>query len=102
MHFACTSEDVAGAVVVTPFGEVDRDTAPRLREVLDNAARKPPASVEVELQHVTFLDSSGISVLLAGQRQAVTAGMSFRIRNPTDNVRTVLEITDVLDLLSGG
>jgi anti-sigma B factor antagonist len=100
MHFDCTSEKLAGAVVVTPFGEVDRDTAPRLRELLDAAARDTEGGVEVELRHVTFMDSSGIGALLFGQRQAITAGASFQIRNPTDSVRSVLQITNVWDLLT--
>jgi anti-anti-sigma factor len=100
MYFDCTSEKLADVVVVTPFGDVDRDTAPRLREVLATAAGDTDA-VEVELRHVTFLDSSGVGALLAGQRHAAEAGAAFRVRNPTDLVRSVLEITSVWSLLGG-
>jgi anti-sigma B factor antagonist len=98
MHFDCTSEKLADVVVVTPIGEVDRDTAPRVRELLAEAARDTDGRVEVELSHVTFLDSSGIGALLFGRQQAITAGVPFRLRRPAEPVRSVLQITNVWPL----
>lgn len=102
MHFDCTSVREGDAVVVTPFGDVDRDTAPTLREVIAKAvAEAGTGPVEVDLRHVTFMDSSGIGALLAGHRLAVTAGSAFRVREPAPSVRHVLDLTNVWRLLSG-
>jgi len=100
MHFDCTSERLGDAVVVTPYGDLDRDTAPRLRAALTEAVDEAGADrVEVELRHVTFMDSSGIGALLAGHRLAEGAGISLRVRGPSPAVRTVLEVTGVWGLL---
>ena len=101
MHFECTSEQRGDVVVVTPFGEIDRDTAPRLREVLDDAAGRAGAGrIEVDLRHVTFLDSSGIGALLYGHRLAERSGATFIAHGASPMVRTVMEITNVWTLLT--
>jgi anti-sigma B factor antagonist len=101
MHFDCTSEKLAGAVVVTPSGEVDRDTAPQLQDALEEAVRGADGGrVEVDLRHVGFMDSSGIGALLSAHRLAGTTGATLQIRNPVPAVRTVLDITNVWGLLS--
>jgi anti-sigma B factor antagonist len=100
MHFDCTSEKLADAVVVTPSGEIDRDTAPRLRELLAAAARDADGAVEVEMRQVTFIDSSGVGALLFGRDQANAAGATFRISQASTPVQLVLQITNVWDLLA--
>jgi anti-sigma B factor antagonist len=100
MYFDCTSERVDDVVVVTPSGEIDRDTAPAFRTALEAAVTQAGRGpVEVELGRVTFMDSSGVGALLAAHRLAESAGASFRVRNPTKPVRTVLDITNVSGLL---
>ncbi len=100
MHIDCTIEQRDEVVVVTPFGEVDRDTAPQLRARLSEAVRLAGAGVvDVDLRHVTFLDSSGIGALLAGHRLAGDHGARLQVRDPSPSVRTVLEVTNVWRLL---
>ena len=101
MHFECTYEKHAGAVVVTPLGDVDRDTAPRLREVLTEAVNGAgDLPVDVSLRHVTFMDSSGIGALLAGHRAATARGVPYAIKETPPSVRAILEITNVWELLT--
>jgi anti-anti-sigma factor len=101
MQFHCSSEILDDAVVVTPFGEVDRDTAPELRHVLEKAVLQAGTGpVEVDLRHVTFMDSSGIGALVAGHRLAGTIGATLRARNPAPSVRRVLDVTNVWRLLA--
>ncbi|MCA2213228.1 STAS domain-containing protein [Jidongwangia harbinensis] len=101
MHFDCISERVGDAVVVTPNGEVDRDTAPRLQAALEQAVRGADGGrVEVDLRHVGFIDSSGVGALLSAYRLAGTNGATFQVRDPVPAVRTVLDITNVWNLLS--
>lgn len=100
MHFDCTIRTEGDTVVVIPFGDVDRDTAPHLRESLTSAVAQPGAvRVQVDLRHITFLDSSGIGALLAGHRQATAAGLAFQAKDPSASVRMVLELTNVWTLL---
>jgi anti-sigma B factor antagonist len=101
MHFDCNSERVGEAVVVTPTGEIDRDTAPRLQDALEEAVRGARGGrVEVDLRHVGFLDSSGVGALLSAYRLAGATGATLQVRDPVPAVRTVLDITNVWNLLS--
>jgi anti-sigma B factor antagonist len=101
MHFNCISERVGEAVVVTPTGEIDRDTAPQLQDALEEAVRSAGGGrVEVDLRHVGFLDSSGVGALLSAYRLAGMTGATLQIRDPVPAVRTVLDITNVWNLLS--
>jgi anti-anti-sigma factor len=101
MHLDCTIERLGNAVVVTPFGDIDRDTAQQLRDQLTAAVGQAGADgVLVDLRHVTFLDSSGVGALLFGRRTAERTGLPFRVSEPTPSVRKVLEITNVWTLLS--
>jgi anti-anti-sigma factor len=52
-------------------GELDGSTVGRLRELLEGAGDRP--HVAVDLSGVTFVDSSGIEVLVRAQKQATGA-----------------------------
>ena len=107
---ACTCEtnDVAtfrveersqGAVVVA-CGEIDLSTAPALHEAMLSASRAS-ARVVLDLPDVTFLDSSGLAVLIAvlksGAREPEAAPP--RLVGPTLHVRKVLDITRLSERL---
>ncbi len=56
------------AVIVTVYGEVDMNSAPQLQSALDEALRKQPAAVVLDMSEVGFLGSAGLSVLLTGSQ----------------------------------
>jgi|tagenome__1003787_1003787.scaffolds.fasta_scaffold20725663_2 anti-anti-sigma factor len=90
----------AGAVRVSVSGEVDLSTATRLRESLARVVDEHGAErLDVDLSEVTFLDSSGVSALLAAQALATDAGWDFAVVNPQPPVRRVLAVTAVLERL---
>ena len=53
------------AVVVTVRGEVDLATAPELESCLQRAFGAAPDGVVLDLEGLTFIDSSGLRVLVA-------------------------------------
>ena len=53
------------AVVVTIRGEVDLATAPELESCLQRAFGAAPDGVVLDLEGLTFIDSSGLRVLVA-------------------------------------
>ncbi|GAA3220616.1 STAS domain-containing protein [Dactylosporangium siamense] len=91
----------AGTITVTVTGAVDLSTAAALDEAVAAAVDDGPPSVVVDLAAVTFIDSAGINALLKSRRLADERGRQFRITNPTGIVRDVLDLTGVLDHLSG-
>lgn len=54
-----------GATILSVLGEVDLATAPILDERLTAAAAGDAATIIVDLDRVTFMDSSGLQVLLS-------------------------------------
>ena len=63
--------EMAGCSVVVAAGEIDIWTCPALRKALDAAADSARRLV-IDLTEVTFLDSSGLGVLLDARMQGST------------------------------
>ena len=88
-------------VTVGVAGEIDLAAGPMLEDGILTGLQDPDVdAVLVDLAAVTFLDSSGISVLLKGRRAAERRGCSFRVVGADGIVRTVLDLTGVWPLLS--
>ena len=96
--FSIRTASDGDAFVVAPTGEIDLSTAPELGSSLEAA---PPATrhVVVDLTEVSFIDSSGINVLLTGQRRLAEGGVGFRVVAPAGPVRRVFELTRLVDAL---
>jgi anti-anti-sigma factor len=78
-------------------GEVDMATAGRLRdELLHALAALHPRCLEIDLAEVTFLDCSGITVLVVAGKAAARAGCQMMIVDPQPVVRRVLTLTGLL------
>lgn len=87
-----TKDDVARIAV---SGEVDVSNADGLRTELEKAAAAAPASVEVDLADVAYIDSTGIGVLVGAAHKAAEAGYKFAVINPQANVKRVLGLLGV-------
>jgi anti-sigma B factor antagonist len=99
MTFAieCTRVDEQNCVAVA--GEVDAETAPQLRDAL-LAALADAEAVVVDLDSVTFMDSSGLSALLVAHRAAEASGGTLRLRDVPGRVMKLLTITGLDELLT--
>jgi anti-sigma B factor antagonist len=85
-----TTIDERGWLVVTVAGEIDLATAPQLAACLVDAADR---DVAADLSAVTFLDSSGLSALVAGSRAVAAGGHILRTFGERETVLRVLEIS---------
>jgi anti-anti-sigma factor len=98
-----TARAADGSVVVEIRGEVDVNSTDRLRRLLTDTAGLRPPRIVVDLRHVTFIDSTGLSALIAGRYAAQTVGVPYSVRHPSDFVATQLRQTGLYDaLVSGG
>lgn len=80
-------------VTLRVSGEIDLYTAPALREAALAALRQHGTTLRVDLRDVTFMDSTGIEVLLATRRRAELEGGSLTLCRLTPAVRRVIEVT---------
>jgi anti-sigma B factor antagonist len=86
--------------VVAPRGEVDAVTAPQLGRRLLGLADEGKTRVVVDLSNVTFMDSTGIGVLLNALRQLRLRKGSLVLVCPTERVLRPFQITGLVDHLS--
>lgn len=96
-----TTQVMAVLVRVAVAGEVDLATGPHLRKVcLQALAEHRPAVLDICLADVTFLDCSGMSVLVAVRTAARQMGCVTWISDPQPQVARVLEMADLLRALT--
>ena len=85
--------DIRGA---QPFawvrGEIDILSAPWLLEELERLMQRHGARLVLDLSGVTFMDCSGINMLLAARRRAQFKGGLLRVISPSASVRRVISL----------
>ena len=82
--------------IISPQGDVDIATAPNLEEDI-RAALESSTSVVIDLSGVTFMDSSGIAVLIRAADTAANRNAVLRVRSSSGQVRRLLELTGLID-----
>ncbi len=93
--FHAELEPLGDRVVLRLHGELDMATSPLLDRALTTMFNDSTTSVVIDLSCLTFLDSSGISMLLGAGRQAEAAGLDFLVRSPNRPVLKALRLTGV-------
>jgi anti-sigma B factor antagonist len=82
-------------VRVAVVGELDLGTSAELRDLLERLRRERVA-VRLDLAEVTFIDSTGIQVLIVAVNKSREAGHAFEIGGDVrPQVRRLLELTGV-------
>jgi anti-sigma B factor antagonist len=79
--------------VLAVSGEIDIATAPSLREKLHSLLADGSPKLIIDLDEVTFLDSTALGVLVGVLKRARTEGGELRIVCNQPRVRKVFEIT---------
>ncbi len=90
--------DDTGALRVALRGEVDFTSAPRMTAAIRQAvADRRPGAVHVDLAEVSFLDSSGIGVLVDVMKAAGQAGAPFVVEHARGMVYDQLSIAGLIE-----
>jgi anti-sigma B factor antagonist len=87
-------EGMDGCMVVFAVGEIDLATAPNLREVMVEAVESG-RHLLVDLSAVSFLDSTGLGVLIHTQKEIAAIHKSMSLVGPTGMIANVLRITRI-------
>jgi anti-sigma B factor antagonist len=88
-------------VILTVGGEVDLATAPQLHaKLVDLLEVGEAGSILVDLTPVAFMDSTGLTVLLAAHKRAQAGGRSIRLVCPAGSVLRVFRLTGAEKVLS--
>lgn len=72
-------------------GEIDLHVSPRVGERLAEIIKPRPGCVVVDLSRVTYIDSSGLAVLISAMQDVEDYGGRFAVAGLQENVRTIFE-----------
>jgi anti-anti-sigma factor len=81
-------------------GELDVSSAGGLYEEFARLSREGVVHVALDLSDLEFIDSTGISVLIAEHKRTASAGGELIILTPHRNVRRVFEVAGLMDVLA--
>ena len=81
------------------FGEIDLATAGAVQEPLVELLDSGFCHVALDLRKVTFMDSSGIRLLISAHHQAEELGATLSIVVGTARIRQALELSGAMDYL---
>jgi anti-anti-sigma factor len=99
LHF--TRQETAGGVRLIGEGEIDAHSVTLLRAAATGAMAAGAGRIELDLDEITFIDSSGLRALAEARSQARRRGVQLWITQVSPPVRRILEISGMLDELTG-
>lgn len=97
MRLAANKEN--GVLIAHFMGELDQHSAASARSELDSLlSDKGITRIEFDLSGVTFMDSSGIGVILGRYRIISERGGTMGISKPQRNVERLLKLSGIYTL----
>lgn len=93
MDLTLTTRAIGDRTVLDVAGEVDVYSAPTLRDRIAELLEASPAALLVNLCEVTFLDSTGIGILVASLNRAVQLGGSLSLVCDHERILKLFRIT---------
>ena len=83
----------ADTLTITLSGEIDHHTAKTARVEIDKQIYYfRPKTVQIDLQHVGFMDSSGLGLILGRYTHVKELGGTLEILNPCQGAERVLKL----------
>lgn len=96
-------ETIGTTLVVKPEGEIDQSCAAEMRGDIDREIRrKNIKNLILDLGGVTFMDSSGIGVILGRYKLIQALGGKTMIVRPQPQVDKVLELSGLKKIVECG
>jgi anti-anti-sigma factor len=93
-----TVEPLEDARLIRAAGEIDLSNVAALRRELD-AARMEAVTVLLDLSGVTFIDSSGLHLLLRASHSSAVSDWAFFVVRPSESVLRLIEVSGTADAL---
>jgi anti-sigma B factor antagonist len=98
--FAIRTSSDQDTTTIAISGELDLATSDRLREAIRAAENGTPRRIVLDMEELTFMDSSGLNVMLEAQRRARLNGHHLRfVHSRHGQVKQLLSVTKTRELL---
>ena len=83
-------------LVIAPEGEIDHHETKTLRVDIDEKIVKSvPEKIVFDFSRTTFMDSSGLGLILGRYRKAKEVGVEFEIVNPGEKIMKILTMAGI-------
>ena len=94
------AENDGDALIFRLRGSLDIATSPSVRAALNEAADEGKHNIVVDLTELQFIDSTGLSALIAGRRRAVEHGGRVALVAREGAILRLLNITGLIRVFS--
>jgi anti-anti-sigma factor len=91
--FEIRSELDAGSARLTVLGELDMATAPELEERAQALLDRAPSELIIDLSELTFIDSSGLRLLIILRDRAGDDGWKLGLVRPSGQALSIFTLT---------
>ncbi len=90
-----TIESSGNLVIAYLIGEIDHHTATQVRDKIDSVIKfKKPGHLIIDFRNVTFMDSSGIGLVMGRYRliKSISSASTLEIKNVTRQTKKIMEL----------
>lgn len=95
MELTITTDASPERYVIGVSGEVDISNASKLRDAINLALEQPTDEVQLDFEHVAYIDSTGVGVLVGAAHHADEHGKRFAVVNAQPGVMRVAQLLGV-------
>ena len=97
--FEISEDQTPEGVKLSIAGRINSLSADELQHELEKALNNGEKNIILNMLRVIYLSSAGIRVILKTYKDTKEAGAKFRIEMPSENVRNVLGMTALDEVL---
>lgn len=97
--FKVAGRPTADWAVLDLSGEIDINSAPRLKEAIVASISAGKTKVALNMAGVDFMDSTGLAALVAGAKRTREANGDLALVQPNEQIRRILSITELIKVL---
>ena len=95
MELVITTQPTPELYVIAVEGEIDISNASKLRDAIDLALEQPTEAIQLDFEHVAYIDSTGVGVLVGAAHHAAERGRGFSVVNAQPGVMRVAQLLGV-------
>ena len=92
---------VSGRILTARLtGEIDHASAPRIRERIDDAVTEyAPTLLRLDFRAVSFMDSSGVGLVMGRYRHAKSLGCETQVANLSRRYETIMKMAGLAKIV---
>lgn len=95
MEYENSMRCLSAGKILTVFleGDIDHHNARPIRSRIDTKLYiQRPDELILDLSRVSFMDSSGLGLILGRYAKSAELGIRFKVQNPTPQIRRILDL----------